>query len=96
MTPEFTSEDIRFMAEAIALAKQAAVLGEVPIGCVITKDHAAVFISYPSGLILYSLFPSLIPLNITLCLASLLIFQVLKNTCISTNGYIVVFPASEW
>ena len=38
MTPEFTSEDIRFMAEAIALAKQAAALGEVPIGCVITKD----------------------------------------------------------
>lgn len=38
MTPEFTSEDIRFMAEAIALAKQAATLGEVPIGCVITKD----------------------------------------------------------
>ena len=63
---------------------------------IITKDHAAVFISYPSGLILYSLFPSLIPLNITLRLASLLIFQVLKNTCISTNGYIVVFPASEW
>ena len=38
MTPEFTSEDIRFMVEAIALAKQAATLGEVPIGCVITKD----------------------------------------------------------
>lgn len=38
MTPEFTSADIRFMAEAIALAKQAAALGEVPIGCVITKD----------------------------------------------------------
>lgn len=38
MTPDVTSEDLRFMEEAITLAKQAAQLGEVPIGCVITRD----------------------------------------------------------
>ena len=38
MTQDVTSEDLRFMEEAIALAKQAAQLGEVPIGCVITRD----------------------------------------------------------
>ena len=32
----------------------------------------------------------LVPLDITLRLASLLILQVLKNTCIGTNGNIVV------
>ena len=32
------TEDERFMEEAILLAKEAAAIGEVPIGCVITKD----------------------------------------------------------
>lgn len=36
------NRDERFMAEAIALAQQAAALGEAPIGCVITKDDQIV------------------------------------------------------
>lgn len=36
------SRDEVFMAEAIALAKKAGQLGEVPIGCVITKDDEIV------------------------------------------------------
>lgn len=32
------TEDQRFMEEAILLAKKAGALGEVPIGCIITKD----------------------------------------------------------
>ena len=38
MNQDVTQQDIAFMEEAIALAKQAAQLGEVPIGCVITRD----------------------------------------------------------
>ena len=38
----------------------------------------------------------LVPLNVTLRLASLLILQVLQDACIRTDGNIVVFPASEW
>lgn len=36
------TQDERFMAEAIALAEKAAALGEVPIGCVITKGDEIV------------------------------------------------------
>lgn len=36
------TQDEHFMAEAIALAEQAATLGEVPIGCVITKGDEIV------------------------------------------------------
>ena len=39
--------------------------------------------------------PILVPLNITLSLASLLILQVLQDTCIRTDCHIVVFPTSE-
>ena len=38
MSQDVTQQDIAYMEEAIALAKQAAALGEVPIGCVITRD----------------------------------------------------------
>ena len=38
MSQDVTQQDIAFMEEAIALAKQAAQLGEVPIGCEITRD----------------------------------------------------------
>ncbi len=38
MSQDVTQQDIAFMEEAIALAKQASQLGEVPIGCVITRD----------------------------------------------------------
>lgn len=36
------TRDEKFMLEAIALAQQAGALGEVPIGCVITKDDEIV------------------------------------------------------
>lgn len=36
------TQDERFMEEAISLAKQAEALGEVPIGCVITKGDTIV------------------------------------------------------
>ena len=39
--------------------------------------------------------PILVPLNITLSLASLLILQVLQDTCVRTDCHIVVFPTSE-
>ena len=42
MNPEVTPQDLRFMEEAIALANHAAELGEVPIGCVITRDDQIV------------------------------------------------------
>ena len=42
MNPEATSQDVYFMEEAIRLANHAAELGEVPIGCVITKDDQIV------------------------------------------------------
>ena len=38
MDPEQKELDLRFMEEAIALAQKAGALGEVPIGCVITRD----------------------------------------------------------
>ncbi len=38
MSQDVTQQDISFMEAAIALAKQASQLGEVPIGCVITRD----------------------------------------------------------
>lgn len=37
----------------------------------------------------------LIPLNVTLRLTSLLILQVLQNTCIRTDCNIVILPTSE-
>ena len=42
MSPQITPQDMRFMEEAIRLAQHAAELGEVPIGCVITKDDQIV------------------------------------------------------
>ncbi len=42
MNPEITPQDICFMEEAIRLAQHAAALGEVPIGCVITRDNEIV------------------------------------------------------
>ena len=42
MSPQITPQDMQFMEEAIRLAQHAAELGEVPIGCVITKDDQIV------------------------------------------------------
>ena len=35
-------EDLQFMDEALALAKEAAAEGEVPVGCVIVRDGVIV------------------------------------------------------
>ena len=40
--PPLSAEDERYLAEALALAREAAAAGEVPVGCVIVRDGTVV------------------------------------------------------